>query len=102
MSLFMNEPEIDQAVARYDPNTVIGKAARILSLYRDEVNRKSDGWPYWGHKCASKLMALVYNADARVRSGLEHDATEAELRRACGPIKSFCTKRGLTFPVGIL
>ena len=99
MSLFMNEPEIDFAVERYAGHPVLSRATRLLAAYRDEVNRKSDGWPYWGHKCAAKLMALIYNADARVRAGLPHDATDAEVTRAVAPIKSFCTKRGLAFPV---
>jgi len=88
MSLFMNECEIDVAVFRYGNHPVLAKAARLLAAYRDEVNRKSDGWPYWGHKCASKLMDLIQSGDA----------TEADVRRAIGPIKSFCSRKGLTFP----
>lgn len=102
MSLFMNENEIDFAVARYAGYPVLSKAARLLSAYRHEVNRKSDGWPYWGHKAAAKLMALIYNAEARERSGHPADVTDAEVRRCVAPIKSFCTKRGLTFPAGIV
>lgn len=91
MTMFMNEWEIDESVIRYQRHPVLGKATRFLADYRDEVNRKSDGWPYWGSKAAARLMDLIHKAR-------DHEPTEAEIRRAVGPVRSFCTKKGLTCP----
>jgi hypothetical protein len=92
--MFMNECEIDSAAERYRAHPVLGRATRLLAAYRDEVNRKSDGWPYWGSKCADKLMDLIYSSHPWASN---REPTEAEVRRAIGPIKSFCTKKGLDF-----
>lgn len=89
--MFMNESEIDESVFRYQRHPVLGKATRFLADYRDEVNSNSDGWPYWGAKAAARLMELIHNARDR-------EPTEAEIRKAIGPIRSFCTKKGLTCP----
>lgn len=95
MTLFMNEGEIEEAANRFYHHPVLGPATRSLADYMQEVNRKSDGWPYWGHKAAAKLMALI--ECAHPYSHDRHEPTAAEVRKAYGPIKAFCTKKGLSF-----
>lgn len=89
MPSFMNEGEIDYAAQRYASHPTLGRATRLLAAYRNEVNRNSDGWPYWGWRCSDRLAQLI-------RAG---NATEGEVTRACAPIKSFCTRKRLRFPV---
>lgn len=96
MSTFMNEYGIDEAADYYARHPVLGPATRLLAAYRDEVNRKSDGWPYWGHRPAGKLMALI--EDSR-HWAIGREPGAAEIARAIAPIKAFCTKKGLAFPV---
>jgi hypothetical protein len=84
---FMNTYDIDEVVRRYSADTVLGRAARFLAAYRDEVDSHSDGWAYWSApvKAAKKLIELFDNPVA---------ATESDFRKALGPIRSFYTKRG--------
>lgn len=96
MSIFLNEDEIDEAALRFRSHPVLGQATRFLAAYRDEVNAKSDGWPYWGHKAAGSLMRIVHQANPRTPNSRE--PTAAEVRKAIAPIKAFCTKRGLACP----
>jgi hypothetical protein len=88
--LFMNESEIDEALRRHRDHPVLRRATRLLSEFRHEVNRKSDGWHSWpgGARAARQLMELIQR----------RDGTEAELRKAIGPIRSVCTRKNLTFP----
>jgi hypothetical protein len=88
--MFMNEYEIDFAVEHHASHPVLAKATKLLAAYRDEINRNSDGWPYWSIavKAAAKLMVLIQSGNA----------TDADLRRAGVPIKAFCTRHKLTFP----
>lgn len=85
--IFMNEYDIDYACQRYAAHPVLGPATRFLSHFKDEVNAHSDGWPYWSApvKSAAKLMALIQQGTA----------TDAEVRKALGPIRSFMTRRGI-------
>lgn len=85
--LFMNEDEIDIAADRYRGHPVLGKATRFLAAFREEVNEHSDGWPYWRPPvvAAAQLMRLIQNPDS---------ATEAALKKAMSPIRTFYTRRG--------
>ncbi len=89
--LFMNEWEIDQSVVRHAKHPVLSKATKLLYDLKNLVNQHSDGWAYWRApvKAAAKLMALIETPEL---------ATEADLKRAMTPIKSFCTRHKLTFP----
>lgn len=84
--IFMNEWDIAESVVRFARHPVLGPATRFLQCYRDEVNRVSDGWPYWSPpvKAAAHLITLIQRGDA----------SHAEVRRALGPIKAFMTRRG--------
>ncbi len=85
--MWMNEYEIDNAVAIHRDHPVLAKATRFLAAFRDEVNAHSDGWPYWRPpaKAATKLMVLIHNP---------YSATPEAYRAALGPIRNFYTRRG--------
>lgn len=92
---FMNEHEIDEAVRRFDrgdtPNLLAG--AEALDRLCRWTNSNSDGWAYWKLplNAARKLMELLQAADRFDPT----DCTEAQLKAALVPIKSFLTKRGV-------
>lgn len=99
---WMNEHEIDDALRHWRDHDVLGPASQTLSNLRDVVNRNSDGWPYWNApaKAATRLMQLIVG-DPHSRWGEDHfgerpDATEAALKAAYTPIRSFLTRQGLT------
>ena len=84
--MWMNRYEIETEVARRDPSTVLGKGARILQAFMQEVDEHSDGWTYWQApaKAANSLMKLLQN----------QTATEQQLKDALRPIRGFMTRRG--------
>lgn len=105
---FMDESSIEEAVRRFPSNTVLGRAARFLNAFKNEVNAHSDGWSYWASpvQAANKLIELV---DSRLWAGYGAYATkpaptEAEFQKTLTPIKSFMTRRGakagLAWPEG--
>ncbi len=98
--LFMNEWEVQDAVAMHRGKPIIGEATELLRKFVDLVNENSDGWPYWsaGPKAAKKLMELIQSQDIRGRSVAPPKLTEADLKKAVTPIKSFCTRHNLPFP----
>lgn len=98
--MWMNEHEIDEAVAMHRGNTVVAKAARLLSEYRHIVNENSDGWSYWvaGTKPAEKLQQLIKSQDPRGRSTRPPEIVMDDLREAMKPIYAFCKNRNLPRP----
>jgi hypothetical protein len=84
--MFMNQWEIEEAVCRRANDPVLGPATVFLEKFMHEVNAHSDGWAYWSApvNAAKQLMQLI-------KLGY---ATEAQYRKALGPIKSFMTRRG--------
>lgn len=84
---YMNEHEINLAKQRHTDHPILSKAAIFLSEFRDQVNRHSDGWPYWSPpvKAAAKLMALLEGGTP---------PSESELQNALRPIKAFYTRHG--------
>ena len=95
--IFMNEHDVEGALLRFErtrdetPNLRAG--AQTLYALMGWVNANSDGWPYWNapHKAATRLVALLQGADP----WNPKDVSEAELRKALTPLKSFLTKRGV-------
>jgi hypothetical protein len=93
--LFMNEYEIEDSLLRFGseetPNLL--KGAKVLDGLRRWANSNSDGWAYWQKPllAAKKLMTLLQAADRFDPT----DCTDAELRAALTPIKSFLTKQGV-------
>jgi hypothetical protein len=91
--MFMNRYEIEDAVRRFERYPVLGKAARFLKEFMDEVDSHSDGWAYWGAPVAAakKLMELLqYEAPSN-----GEDVDEEKFRKALAPIRAFMTRRGL-------
>lgn len=97
---FMNEYDIQRAVARFDsPDTPnLRTATRTLERLMDWANANSDGWVYWPKpaRSAAKLMDLIegdgtYEAQ---RHREENDVDEGALTAALAPIKSFLTRHG--------
>jgi len=88
---FLNEAEIDMYLERHERHPVLRKATKLLSEFRHLVNNNSDGWAYWGPpvRAAKKLMQLISN---------RAEVTEADLKKAITPIKSFCTRHKFQFP----
>jgi hypothetical protein len=89
--MFMNDYEIDDALARAEGDTVQLAAARTLANLRDCANANSDGWAYWPKpsRAATRLCELL----ERVRRG--ETITIGEVRKAYTPIRSFLTRQGL-------
>lgn len=90
---FMNDHEISQTLAHFTfhdrPNLQRGSA--VLVNLRDWANRNSDGWAYWPKpaRAARQLMELLSERHYVA------DITEAELKTALRPIKSFLTRQGV-------
>jgi hypothetical protein len=96
--MWMNEYEIEDALrltARFEL-PVARRAAEILSELKDWTNDHSDGWPYWQKpaKAADKLMTALQSAIGASRQGDNVDMTEAQLKAALTPVKSFLTRHG--------
>lgn len=90
---FMNDYDIYRAGQIHERHHVAGRAVRILDAFCHHINGCSDGIGYWRPplKAAQKLIAICEGRD---------EVTEAELRKALTPIKSFVTKhraQGVTF-----
>jgi hypothetical protein len=91
---FMNDFEIDDALARFHEDPILGAAAQTLANLRDLANRSSDGWAYWPKpaRAANKLMTLLQGASS-YRDPIE--VTVAQVRAAYSPIKGFLTREHL-------
>lgn len=95
--MWMNEYDIDDAVRRTSADTErpnLRTAVGILDRLKDWTNSHSDGWPYWRApaKAAAKLMALTHYRAAGYGRQTD-DISDAELKAAITPIKSFLTKQ---------
>jgi hypothetical protein len=93
--MWMNEYDIEDALNRTPEGTNLERGAQILYRLKNWTNENSDGWPYWQKpsKAAKKLMELLYWADRSAR--YSEDCTEADLKSALVPIKSFLTRHGV-------
>jgi len=97
---FMNEWDIEEAVARNRAYPVLGPASRTLEAFKDEINRCSDGWPYWSAatRAARKLMELIEGNHALWYGTAAEDVpTAAQLKAAYSPIRAFCTRHNVRF-----
>jgi len=108
--MWMNEMDIDTALARYRQHPLLGPAVKTLDSLRTAVNGCSDGWPYWRApaKAADRLMTLIQEQERwdrteyqRPRQGAE--ATAKALREAYAQLRRFRTLRaavgGLDFTI---
>jgi len=104
--MFMNEGEIEQVVLITNNHPVAAPYAPFAKFLHDwsrVCNENSDGWHSWpgGPKAAKSLMEGM----EKVRVGFLYGRgtmadlpTVASLKKALGPIKACCTKRGLPCP----
>lgn len=97
---FMNEYEVNEAVGRFGwsktPNRYY--VSRVVQNLMAWTNAHSDGWAYWPKpaRAAAKAMALLDGSTWAERREQESvDATEAEVKAALAPIKSFLTRQGV-------
>lgn len=92
---WMNDGDIDRAVARHKDHPVLSRATRFLRDFADETNKNSDGWHSWAgpQNAAKQLMGMIQRPEY---------ATEENFKTALAPIRAFYTKRGkaagLKFP----
>jgi hypothetical protein len=98
---FMNTYDIDEAVNILGNDPVLGKAARFLKEFKDQVDSHSDGWAYWRAPvaAANQLMTLIEAGVNKRRGFNRHGEPEIEISdkaiaKAMGPIKAFMTRRG--------
>ena len=97
--IFINEHEIEDAAIRFRQHPVLGPATLFLRNFADEVNRHSDGWPYWSPpvKAAAKLITLI---NSHLYAGMGAyprlpEPTLADVQKTLAPIKAFMTRRGI-------
>jgi hypothetical protein len=99
---YLNEYEAEETArfieaARLD-NLIVG--SRVLLALIEWANDNSDGWTYWRkpRQAATKLVEMI---EDRRRNHLKAngllDCTDAELRQALVPIKTFLTKQGVDY-----
>lgn len=98
----MNEYDIDFATMRFErcdtPNRL--KACIVIERLAYWANSNSDGWAYWPKpaRAAASLMALIESTTSAADDEQERtDATDAELRKALSPVKSFLTRQGVDY-----
>jgi hypothetical protein len=86
---FMNQYEIDHAVARTNQCDARGKAARLLYAHADVIGYHSDGWAHWRAPmlAARRLMEVV-----QAPPGCSELTLSESLRMALSPLKAFYTK----------
>jgi N12 class adenine-specific DNA methylase/2'-5' RNA ligase len=102
---WMNVAEIEQAVDRFKTDPVLGPAARFLQAFQEEVDRISDGWPYWSapSRAAGKLMALLHGHLSAGMGAYPNlpVATSADVQATLAPIKAFITREARWTAKGI-
>jgi hypothetical protein len=96
--IWMNEYEITSMVERFDDPKLnnLRLATHVLRDLMRWTNTVSDGWPYWNKpaKAAAKLMTLIDVKYRGIYTGEAiTDITDAELKAALTPIKSFLTRQ---------
>jgi hypothetical protein len=99
---FMNEGDIEDAAWRWRDHPILGPATRTLANLKDAANANSDGWAYWPKpaRAAAKLMELIEgDGTRRFFQEPREDATEAVLKKALAPVRSFRTRSGIHFEI---
>ena len=98
---FMNRSDIEEAVERHAGKPVLARATKFLKDFQEMIDDHSDGWPYWAPpvRSADKLMTLIEDYHPWKRDSRPICLpTEADLKKAITPIKSFCTRKKLPCP----
>jgi hypothetical protein len=82
----------------YDP--VLGPASRTLYNLMMEVDAKSDGWASWrAPRLASRKLQDMLTSVEKPRHGKTREELRAEYKAALVPLKSFRTRKGMTFMI---
>lgn len=97
---FMNDYDLARAIQRFDAAEATNrlKVARTVDRLRQWADANSDGWAYWPKpgRAAAKAITLVESRTHLENERQEEvDATEAEVKAALAPIKSFLTRQGV-------
>jgi hypothetical protein len=96
--MWMNQWEVEEAAERFKSHPVLGKYARFLDAFKNEVNEHSDGWAYWKlpTKAADKLMTILHGHMFAGMGAYPRlpEPTDADLKKTLAPIKAFYTKHG--------
>ena len=103
---WMNEHEVAEMQRMIDPADTpnLAEGAYVLGNLVEWTNSNSDGWPYWQKpsNAAKPLMALLGAHTYAARFGYYQgtsrtleDVSEADLRKALAPIKTFLTRQGI-------
>lgn len=113
MTMFANRTEVETYLERFtEPNPYWdepempnrAKAARALKALADWTDQNTDGWPYCSkaHRAAAKLVEIL-EGGMRQHLGqpLNEDISDAELKKAFTPVKSFLTRQGTSWDVVI-
>ena len=103
--LFMNTWEVDEARRMWQGHPVLSKATQLLADLRDIVDANSDGWHSWAAPCraAKKLQELIQSARPACNNTFTGaEVTEAQLKKAITPIKSFYTRNKHQLKAGVL
>lgn len=96
---YMNDYDLASAIQRFDAAEATNRlyVARTVSRLAEWADRNSDGWHSWPKPCraAAKAIALIESRTwAENEAQEETDATDAEVKAALAPIKSFLTRQG--------
>lgn len=94
---YMNDYDLESAVRRYGrgetPNRLA--LALVVANLAHHTNYVSDGWAYWSKPCraAAKAIELIESTAYPEYERRQHeDITDAEMRAAVRPIRSFLTR----------
>ena len=99
---FMNDYDLAFARRRFTQSATPNRLALVLVVdnLREQTNMVSDGWAYWPPSCrsAAKAIALIESRTNRENDEQERvDITDAEMRAAVRPIRSFLTRHARVF-----
>lgn len=94
---YMNDYDLASARSRYGRGETPNRLALVLVVdnLREQTNLVSDGWAYWAPPCrsAAKAIALIESTAYPEYERRQHeDITDAEMKAAIRPIKSFLTR----------
>lgn len=95
---YWNDYDVEVQARRVEGCPVRMTGVLIMARLMNWTNANSDGWAYWPKpvRSAKRLMELIETGEnfPTYHTPLE-DVTEAELRKAVTPIKSFLTRHGV-------
>jgi hypothetical protein len=98
---FMNQWEIEAALAAKHACPNVRKGVRLLQALMRAANAQSDGWAYWNKpsNAAEKLQALLETAGKLnglsrlpLSYGTNATITDAQLKQAVAPIRAMITR----------